>query len=358
LKGASGRIGFTLDLDGPWEELRTAGRVQARLGSLDLTRIQATGVEADLPIGRDEEGTLRCETLEVAGLKAERVELPLRVEGAHMKALRPVEASALGGQIVLEGLDLRWNPFPQLEGSASVVLKSVQLPPTWIGPVEGRFDSISFGPDGVRVKDGSVSASAFGGRVRLDGLEVTDPTGEFTSIGVWGEFEGIRLESVSSQLTSYPLVRGDVGGFVRAQVFHTGEPLEFEVGVVGGEGTVEVAQLRKWLGEGEKVSSEVMSNLAEAPDVFSFSKVGVWGRLSRGQLVQVRGKFARNPGALQIREYDWDELRRGVVEERKEECLLVGGGWRQVNVIHDTPVRRIRWAKFLERLRGVVPGKK
>lgn len=290
--------------------------------------------------GRPRGGTLVLERARFGSQSLGPIRTTLSLENNQLRFHEPIHLALFGGDISLAALtwpDVIQHP-KQL--SFSLDCKRVALEPLTQALDWPRFGGTLTGsiPEVRSISDtlntnGEIQAELFGGRVRMNKLEVENPFSSIASIKLDAVLAGIQLEQLS-QTFAFGRISGILEGKIDDLVVTAGQPAQFRADLHsvdrGAEQRISVEALNKItvLSSGQNAGA-LYSGLAGFFDSFRYSKLGFRAVLVNDQLTL-----------------------RGVETRGAEEYLVVGSFLPPtVNIVSHT--QNIAFSELLRRLQRI-----
>jgi hypothetical protein len=344
----------------------------ARLGKLDLET-----PSGDLPLALSYGLPLGDGPLPSGWLKARNVSMGPLVSGprhftliAQDNGLRIVEElqlTGLGGRLTIGPLALKEIVTRDFEMATSVDAEEIDLPElfamfgakkTSAPAAKSRFrlHEVRFRKEKLEIK-GTIEAEMFAGRVTLSDLVVDQPFSEFASYDCRFEFDRISLRYLWRHLVGKGVFHGAIYGRGSVSVFNTGEINELEIELESDDRREEgrfldIEALKKVI-RALQNDENAASELDKMPyREVTYEKLGVYARVRRNGILQIRGRFFRKKSTGNLHAYTWEQLRDQFTRENVTEYLVVGGGLVPLNVINQTPKNGIALTDFIDRLKG------
>ncbi len=285
-------------------------------------------------------GTLALEGARFGGQSIGPTKTTLSLQNNALRFHEPIRLALFGGAISLANLswpDIIHNP-KQL--SFSFDCKRMELEtlsqaldwPRFSGTLTGSIPEVRSIGDMLQ-SNGEIQADLFGGRIRMNKLEVANPFSSITSIKLNAALAGIQLERLS-QTFAFGRISGILEGTIEDLVVTAGQPAQFRADLHsvdrGTEQRISVEALNKItiLSSGQNAGA-LYGGLAGFFDSFRYSKLGFRAVLLNDQLTL-----------------------RGVETRGNEEYLVVGSFLPPtVNIISHT--QNIAFSELLRRLQRI-----
>jgi hypothetical protein len=225
------------------------------------------------------------------------------------------------------------------------------------GKSYGAIDKITYTKEKLRM-EGTVTALMLGGNIYIRNPEIEEPFTEFASYRCHFDFQHISLKQAWRQIVNEGVLRGTIKGQGYASIFNTGEPndfwLQLELDAEYPKKEDQYLDLRAL----KKVIVTLQGDEKAASDLdrlpynkFTYGKLGIFIKSLPGGKTSFRGKHYRE-GDGELKEYTWDQLRKGEAQSKVSEYLMVGTGITPVNIINQTALNQILWTDFVSRLTG------
>jgi hypothetical protein len=171
--------------------------------------------------GAIEQSGLRWEGGQVGDVAFGAAAVPLRSGDGLIGLLQQVRVPLLGGELVLEALDVRPPAGDRgLEVEFGLALDSLDMGrlasamdwPAFTGRLEGHLPRARYAVDRL-VFDGALTVRTFGGTVEVSNLAMERPFGPATTLTADVVFEDIELESLTGAL-GFGVITGALDGSV------------------------------------------------------------------------------------------------------------------------------------------------
>jgi len=350
----SGRVAFQADLRGALNDLAAEGDLTLTAGEIRLKswNWQIGPLALNLPFqirwsdaknisgGPPRIGTLLLDGARFGGQSLGPIKTTLSLTGNALRFHEPLHFDLFGGEVSIAKLS--WPDVVSDPKQLSFSLESKRLElqqlsqalnwPRFGGTLTGSIPEVQSVGNTLKT-NGEIQAELFGGRVRMNKLELENPFSSLASIKLNAALAGIQLEQLS-QTFAFGRISGILEGTIDDLVITAGQPAEFRADLHsvdrGTEQRISVEALNKItvLSSGQSAGA-LYGGLAGFFDSFRYSKLGFKAMLRNDRLTL-----------------------RGVETRGEEEYLVVGSLLPPtVNIVSHT--QEIAFSELMRRLERI-----
>jgi hypothetical protein len=349
-----GRVAFQAELRGALEDLTADGELALKAGEIQVKswNWQIGPLALNLPFqvrwsdsknisGRQPPiGLLSMDRARFGGQSLGPIKATLSLRNNALRFHEPLRFNLFGGEVSIANLS--WPDVINEPKQLSFALESKRVElqqltqalnwPRFGGTLTGSIPEVQSVSNTLKT-NGEIQAELFGGRVRMNKLELENPFSSLSSIKLNAQLTGIQLEQLS-QTFAFGRISGVLEGTIDDLVITAGQPAEFRADLHsvdnGTEQRISVEALNKItvLSSGQEAGT-LYSGLADFFDSFRYSKLGFKATLKNDRLTL-----------------------RGVESEGEKEYLVVGS-WLPptVNVVSHT--QDIAFSELMRRLERI-----
>lgn len=349
-----GQVAFQTEIHGNLSDVAAEGELALKAGEIRVKswNWQIGPLALNLPFqvrwsnfksssrGQPRVGTLSIDKARFGGQSLGPIKTTLSLTSNALRFHEPIRFSLFGGEISVANLS--WPDVIHDPKQLSFSLEGKQLElqeltqafnwPPFGGTLTGSIPEVQSVGDTFKTI-GEIQAELFGGRVRMNKMELENPYSPIASIKLNAELAGIQLEQLS-QTFAFGRISGILEGTIDDLVITAGQPSQFRAELHsvdrGAEQRISVEALNKItvLSSGQSAGA-LYSGLAGFFDSFRYSKLGFRALLLNDRLTL-----------------------RGVETRGNEEYLVVGSFLPPtVNIVSHT--QNIAFSELMRRLQRI-----
>ena len=350
----AGRVTFKTELRGGVDDLAAEGELALKTGEIRVKswNWQIGPFALNLPFqvrwseakhisgGQPRIGTLVLDRARFGGHSLGPIKTTLSLTNNVLRFHEPLRFALFGGEVSIGNLS--WPDVVNDPKQLSFSLESKRLElqqltqalnwPRFGGTLTGSIPEVQSIGNTLKT-NGEIQAELFGGRVRMNKLELENPFSSLASIKLNAALAGIQLEQLSKTF-AFGRISGILEGTIDDLVITAGQPAEFRADLHsvdrGTEQRISVEALDKItvLSSGQNAGA-LYGGLAGFFDSFRYSKLGFKAILRNDRLIL-----------------------RGVETRGEEEYLVVGSFLPPtVNIVSHT--QEIAFSELMRRLERV-----
>ncbi len=288
---------------------------------------------------------LRWEGGQIGEIAFGAAKIPLSSGDGHIGLREPVRVAMLGGQLVLEALDVRTPAGDRgLEVEFGLALQSLDVGqlasamdwPAFTGRLDGRVPKARYANDRL-VFDGTLTAQTFGGTVAVSGLSMERPFGPAPTLEADIVFDDMDLQALTS-VFGFGEITGALDGSVRGLRLVDWSAQAFD------------AQLRTddaWKGR-RRISQRAVQDLS------SVGGTGGLGDSLQAQALQLFDDFGYRRIGISCRLANEVCVMDGLGSVGAGFSIVQGSGLPRLRVVGFN--RRVDWPVLVDRLVAVTQG--
>ncbi len=207
--------------------------------SLKLDRgFYLRGVDLDLPfhIGKEDgeyRGMLKIGSASIGGARITQLRIPLLVRKESISFSRPIRVEMMGGEVVIDGIEIRRPMGPDRLLHASINMKGLDLTllsknfdmPVFEGELTATVPDIVFTGKSIYT-DGEVIVRAFDGTIRIENLALHNIASPAMSLEADVTVDDINLSMLTKTFDTGH-ISGILRGYVKDLVVVNGQPQQF-----------------------------------------------------------------------------------------------------------------------------------
>ncbi len=321
--------------------------LQLQLPALDLAdrkgRFGFAGIAGELSWSRDP-AAARPSQLRVDRARLYRIEtagfgLAAQAAGDGLRLLEPLVVPTLAGQVRLDRLEVSGLTSPGLQWRAAAAVEGLSLEaltrdldwPAFSGTLSGDLPDVRYA-ERLFSAGGGLQLNVFGGRVEVNGLQVSDPLGAVPVVEGAAELRGLDLAALTGAF-SFGRIEGRLDGRLHDLQLIAWQPNRFRLHLF----TPPQDRSRR------RISQRAVENLTELGS-------GLPAGLS-GTVLRLFDDFSYSRIELKVALDGNAALLDGIARPDGGYYLVQGAGLPRIDVIGRN--RRVAWKDLVERLRRI-----